>query len=216
MQLQGTLETRDGITDDGAVRGIAVELQQPFARDGHLQLGAHFVGHVLVGGDGLGGEQHVELAEGRVGALRAGGGFGDFLGDDAGRRAAEAVAHGQAVLEHVGRDGQGVGVQAGIDGPHHDGGDHLVLRAAVGGQHAGDVGQVGRHQLALECGLALVGLDAFQPQVVAVQGGHLLLVGAGAGHRLAGSTAGGLLLGQHPALVALGGGKGHGSPLVLG
>ncbi|MCY1376294.1 hypothetical protein D9M69_637720 [compost metagenome] len=105
------------------------------------------------------------------------------------------------MLEHVGGDVQCAAVFAGVDVPDHEGGEDFVLGAAAFGEHALDVGGVLGQQLALEFGLALVGLDLPQAQAVLGELGQLQLVGIGAFHAV--------------VAVGLGGGEGGVDALVV-
>ena len=98
---------------------------------------------------------------------------------------------------------------AGIDAPDHDGGEHFVLGAAAFREYTLEVGGVFGQQLALELGLALVGLDLPQAQAVLQELGELELVGVGAFHAVVAAGLG-RLEGGGDALEVLAGRAAHG------
>ncbi len=175
---------------------------------GEVEFRAGFVGHVGLVGEQEGAMQGRKV-EATAGLLCLERGLGDLFGDDAAGGTREAVGHDQVVCEDVVGDVQGAGVIAGIDAPEHDGGDHLVLGALAGLQHAGNVRLVGRQQLDLERCLAFAGLDVLQAAAILIQLGELQLIGVRAFHALVRGSGRRLLSGGHAQEVRLGGTEGH-------
>ncbi len=192
------------------VHVVAAGLAQQRPAGGLVQLGAG-----LVRGVGGLGQMHGMGRDGHgVGACQAAGqdGLGHFVLHDGGQVTVVAVGRAHAAGQGVLGQLQGAGVVSGVDVPYQHGGQHIVLGAWAGREHAVQVGVVLGQHGALGFDLALNALQVFQAQAVLVQLGELQLVGGA--HRVAVGVCGlgqrRLLQGQVVHAVPLGRCQAHG------
>jgi hypothetical protein len=123
-----------------------------------VQLGAHLIGHVVVGGEG----QRLLEHGARHGRGHAQGAFGDFFGEQHG--GAALVAFGQAEVggQHMVAQFERERPVADVDGPDQHRAHDVVLYRRIGGKRACDPRAIAADHAALGLDLALDRLDRAQ------------------------------------------------------